>query len=215
MTKSSSPKVFIILTAASLLASGGLGYWQWKNAEAAGARAKAMRNELKESSSLPRRVEESREKLAESNDLLTHLETGVSTAAYVPTMLQELQATGQQCGLEIIGVRPVPKPAPKVKKSAEGEKPAAEAAEQKKAYEELDVEVKVKGSFSTLMTFLQKLADFPKIVGVRRIGVDPKVEPDGTTLNSIESTVVIRVYVFQTPGSAPTQPKSAGAQGAA
>lgn len=193
MKKTPSPTFFIILTVASLAVWGVFVYWQYKNTSQTYSKVASMKKELAEASQLPAQVIKSHEMLQAAMQELTHLETGVSTAAYVPTLLKELQSTGEQCGLAITGVRPVPKAPPKQKKGQ-----SAEAKPARKPYEELDVEVKCRGSFSATMTFLQKLADFPKIVGVRHMSLDPKTAADSLTLEGIESTITMRVYVFST-----------------
>jgi hypothetical protein len=46
------------------------------------------------------------------------------------------------------------------------------------------------------MAFLRKLEDFPKIVSVRYVSVDPKVDGRTRALEGIETTFNVRVYAF-------------------
>lgn len=185
-----NPKPFIMLTGLALLASLGLGYWQYTAVSAKEGKVRQMKHEIGGTPNLVQQAELLERQVQQTQLDLTHLELGVATAEYVPTLLQELEATGKQCGLEITGVRPMPKQQKK-KPSEEEEK-----KEVRKAYEELDVEVRCRGEFNALMTFLQRLADFPKIVAVRYMSLEPKVKADALTLEAIETNLVLRVYVF-------------------
>ncbi len=207
-----NPSFFAALAAVSLVVAGGGAYWQYGNASANEAVVRSMKQEIGGTPNLVEQAALSEAELVKSQFELTHLELGVATAEYVPTLLQELEATGKQSGLDIVGVRPVVK---QQKKKPTNDKD--EPKEVRKAYEELDVEVKCRGEFSAIMTFLQKLADFPKIVGVRHMSLDPKTKPDGLTLEMVESVIVLRVYVFSqsrdtSQGSGdPAERKSEGA----
>lgn len=202
MNRSSvNPTLFLALTVFALVASVGLGYWQYTSASTKEAKVRKMKHEIGGTPNLVQQAELVQLQVQQTHMELTHLELGVATAEYVPTLLQELEATGKQSGLEITGVRPMPKQ--QKKKPTEGE----ETNEVRKAYEELDVEVRCKGEFHAIMTFLQRLADFPKIVAVRHMSLEPKVKPDALTLEAIETNIVLRVYVFSQVHQPTTQLK--------
>ncbi|MCW5947709.1 MAG: type 4a pilus biogenesis protein PilO [Fimbriimonadales bacterium] len=209
--KGPQPKVFIGLTALSIVAVAAAAYWQNGNVEKNESQVRTMKQEIGGTPNLVGQAELVKQEVLASQMELTHLEMGVATAAYVPTLLQELEATGKQCGLEIIGVRPMAK---EQKKQPTEEK--EKSREVRKAYDELDVEVKCKGEFGATMVFLQKLADFPKIVGVRHMSLDPKTKTDGLTLEAVDTTIVLRVYVFsQSPQASSASASTGTKQGAA
>lgn len=204
--KQRGPLFFILLTAVALIAGGGLTYWQWGNVGNLETKVSAIERRLGDAAGLSAKVENSRQEVISAGRDLTHLESGVSTAAYIPTLLQELQKTGESCGLKITGVRPLPPPAP-AKKNSDDKTPDRP---KRKDYESLDVEVKSAGSFDALMAFFRKLEAFPKIVSLRNVSINPKTKPDGVSLETIESVLNIRVYVFP-PTAEPNKPSTEAA----
>lgn len=202
--KQKSPLFFIIITATSLVAGGGLTYWQWGNVRNIETKVSSIEKELGDASGLDTKVETSRQEVISAGRDLTHLESGVSTADYIPTLLQELQKTGESCGLKITGVRPLPPPAPMKKPNSDEKIPDKP---KRKDYESLDVEVKSAGSFNALMEFFRKLEAFPKIVSLRSVSINPKTKTDGVSLETIESILNIRVYVFP-PTAEPNKPNT-------
>ncbi len=184
------PGSFIALTVSALLAGGAFSYWQFANIASTQDAINQLRSELEDSSVLQKELEQVREKLNIAESELRHLESTVSTEEYVPTLLKELEATGKSCQLQISGVRPIPPPP---KKKTEGGKEEAEAV---KPYRELDVQVKALGDFEQIMAFLKKLEEFPKIIAVKNLSINPKLMPDGKTLEALETTLNVRVFVF-------------------
>ncbi|HWP31258.1 MAG TPA: type 4a pilus biogenesis protein PilO [Fimbriimonadales bacterium] len=190
-----SPTPFIVLTFVLFVTASALGYWQYTKMSSVQSNVEKLSNDLQNAQQLQAKALRVKLILAESLEKLQHLEAGVSTAAYVPTLLKELESVGRSCNLEIIGVRPLPMNTDKKKKKSDDENKSSETI-QRKPYQELDLEVKSQGSFQNQMLFLQRLQDFPKIVGVQSVSINPKMGKDGKTISSLEAVFVIRVYVF-------------------
>lgn len=190
-----SPIPFIMLTCFLFVTVSALGYWQYTKMSGVQTKVEKLSNDLQGAQQLQTKSLRIKLTLAESLEKLKHLEAGVSTAAYIPTLLKELESVGRFCNLEIIGVRPLPMNTDKKKKKSTEENKSSESL-QRKPYQELDLEVKSQGSFQNQMLFLQKLQDFPKIVGVQSVSINPKMGKDGKTIASLEAVFVIRVYVF-------------------
>ncbi|KAA0228556.1 MAG: hypothetical protein AKCLJLPJ_00593 [Fimbriimonadales bacterium] len=187
---SPNPFLFMVLAGAALIVGGGLTYWQYSSLTKVSAHAAKLKKQVDGIEELRARLEHTQDSVDASAMELAHLESSLTTAEYIPTLLKDLEAVGTACNLKIIGVRPLP---PQQVKSKSAEK---EQKKVRKPYQEIDVEVKCAGSFDHLLVFLKKLEEFPKIVGVRYLTVSPKVSTDGLTLTQLESTVAIRVYVF-------------------
>lgn len=189
--RGSKATIFMALTGIAILGGGGLIYWQYSSFSEASSAVAKLENDVNDTAGLERELINSRRKLQEGTANLIHLESGVSSKEFVPTLLQNLEATGRQCNLQIIGVRPL------ADKSA-GKKTEAKGADspKKKPYLELDIEVKAAGMFDQMMNFLKKLEDFPKIVAVRAVSVSPKIAADGYTISRLETTVTLRVFLF-------------------
>ncbi len=187
------PIFFILFSGVSLLIGGALTYWQFDKSGSLEQKVSSIETELGDTKGLSEKLETTRLAAETANKELTHLESGVSSAAYIPTLLQELQRTGESCGLKITGVRPLPPPAPTKKPNSDEKTPDKP---KRNDYEPLDVEVKSAGSFNSLMQFFKKLEAFPKVVSLRNVSINPKINTDGVTLETIESILNIRVYVF-------------------
>jgi len=187
-----NPTVFALMFVFALLAGSGAAYWQYTNYRHNATRVEKLRQELESSSDLERQARMAAQRVSDALEQIKHLETTVSTVEYVPTLLKDLQYTAEACNLRVTGVRPAPpKPERKGKKDEVDKKVA-------KPYEEIDVEVKVLGSFESTMSFLRNLEEFPKIVSVQYVSVDPRVDARTRVLTAIETTFNIRVYAFPT-----------------
>src|SRR5262249_48814819 len=73
------------------------------------AHVNALQAQTQNESEVQAALTKSQQDLDDSKAQLTHLEKGIPSTAYVPTMLQELAKTGNDCGIAVTGVRPVPK----------------------------------------------------------------------------------------------------------
>lgn len=202
--KTSHPLILMIMALGALAAGAGANYWQFSTTQELQGKVNATKAELGSRSELQAQLVKSQQDLDIAKQDLTHLESNVTSLESVPTLLQDLQKTGESCNLKIEGVRPVVKNDTKKKKGNDrAETPADRPV--RKAYEEIDVEVKCRGSFVRTMAFLKKLEDFPKIVGVRQMSIMPKLAQDGKSLDSLETTIRIRVYVFPIVPGTPVQ----------
>lgn len=198
-----NPTVFLLMFVFALLAGSGAAYWQYTNYRESAARVEKLRKEVESSSDLERQAQVATQRVKDALEQIEHLETTVSTIEYVPTLLKDLQHTAEACSLRVTAVRPAPPKPEKKGKKDESEKKTP------KPYEEIDVEVKVLGGFESTMTFLRKLEEFPKIVSVQYVSVDPRVDTRTRVLTAIETTFNIRVYAFSgAPSAQPSEAKS-------
>jgi Tfp pilus assembly protein PilO len=187
---------------ATIVVSSGLCYMQYNNYSEKQAEVDRLRKEQLDESEVKARLEEATAKVNESKVKLSHLEQGVPEIAYVPTLLKELERTGKESGIEVTGVRPIPRaaPAPTQSKSGEQSKKA-----KKKDYTELDIQVSGRGDYRSVMNFIKALALFPKILATRTISVQPMnntgqkiATTGGPTLNVV---LEFRAYLFPSDGS--------------
>lgn len=195
MKRGPDPKLFLILAASMVVVGGGLSFMAFNSVSAAKENLRKLQSESKDAKTLQKDVETSQASLLESRNKLDHLEKGVQTYAYVPTMLSELEKLGKASGLSVVGVRPMPKQV-SPNKQAEGEAP------KKKAYDELDIEIKGRGNYRAVMTFVAALERFPKIVASRAVELSPKNDP-GEDKSSLDVTISLRGFVFPTPDQEP------------
>jgi Tfp pilus assembly protein PilO len=190
MKKMPNPKVFLILAGVFVLFGGVASYFQYGAMNELSGKVAVLRSEAKDEASLRMQLEQDKVQLQETSAKLDHLEQGVPEMAYVPTMLKELEAVGKTNGLEILGVRPMPKQAvaPKDK----------DAKPVRKAYTELDIEVRCRGSYRSVMNFVNALQTFPKIVAARTVSLSPKQDFSSFGAPKLEVTVELRSFLFPT-----------------
>ncbi|MCX7799532.1 MAG: type 4a pilus biogenesis protein PilO [Fimbriimonadales bacterium] len=180
------------VTMFALTASGlALCGWQYSALTAMRERAAGLRKEVEQQSQIAQRAEETAARLKRTAARLSHLELSVSQAAYIPTMLTELERTGKEAGLTVLGVRPIEAPKPTTKDGKD-------APKRRKPYQELDIEVKGRGSYRASLNFLKALQAFPRIVAVKSLTLAPKSQAGaGASLKpDLDLTIVIRTFVF-------------------
>jgi Tfp pilus assembly protein PilO len=107
------------------------------------------------------------------------LEQGVSTKAYVPTLLRQLEELGKNVNLKVAGVRPMvasATPAPANDKSGKAKKKVD-------PYDKLDLDIQVKGKYWDVVRFVYEITSFPKIIEVKDMQISP-VAGDNNALTS-------------------------------
>lgn len=207
MTKAPSPKLFMLMAAGALVVGGGLCYMGYGNLGAQEASLQKLKAESKDAATLAKMLDESKLAVNDSTVKLQHLEESVPEFAYVPTMMQELEKVGKNAGIDVIGVRPLPAPAPTKKEDGtEGGK------SKRKAFQAVDIEVKGRGKYRSVMNFVAALGTFPKIVSARAVDMTPKADP-GVVSTVLEVTIQLRAYVFEPPVQNSTSSRTAMNEG--
>jgi Tfp pilus assembly protein PilO len=192
-------KTYMIFTIASAVVGfSGVIFLMSKSNEASGEFS-SLKKELKDENKVQKEFLSGKSKLIASQEKLDHLEAGVPSSAYVPTLLSELEHVGKEKGLILTGVKP--KPVKEEKLSADDKKKGKKL--EVKAYNELAIEVKGMGKYLSLPHFVQALESFPKIVGVTAIDISPKSGVqylDENGQSPLEMTVLLKAYAFPEPG---------------
>ncbi|MER3496675.1 MAG: hypothetical protein C4320_07850, partial [Armatimonadota bacterium] len=184
-----NPKMLFLASGVVAVAGAGLVYTTYMGLSEAEARVAALRQQARDEKAVRRELASAASDIAVLRAKLRHLEEGVPPFAYVPSMAKELELTGRSHGLEILGVRPMPDPA--AKKDAGDRKSAP-------PYQEMIIAVKARGSYGSVMRFVQSLTTFQKIVAVRMLTLSPKVKSDNPMgAPSLDADIEIRAYVFK------------------
>lgn len=181
-----NPKTIGLLAMAALALGGGAIYMQYNAMSAASARYKTLQEEVPDEADLRAEMESTETELVAIRTKLDHLEKGVPPVAYIPTLLKELEQTGQMSQIKVTGVRPSPP------------QPASPGAleEEAKAYEEKDIDIAGRGNFRAIIAMLDKLQKFPKVVAVGSVGMNPKLVGTSPNYEHLEVTVRLKAYVF-------------------
>lgn len=200
MKNGPNPKIFLVLTITTLFVGSGLTYMQYNGYTEATAEVEKLKREAKNREDVERELQSAIDRLNETRGKLVHLEQSVAETAYVPTMLKELENLGTQCGIQVTGVRPIPRQVVKVSnvKDENGESTKAK----RKPYNELDIEVKGRGNYRAVLKFIAGLTSFPKIVAARTVSLQPKNDTRNPAAKStLDCTIELRSYLFPADGS--------------
>ncbi len=146
---------------------------------------------------------------------LAFLERGVSEAAYIPTMLKQIEDTARALNLKIVAIRPQ-QPAQnntgggqndaKKNNTSGGQNDAKK--QQAKPYEEQMIEISLQGHFWSLMSFLKQLDEYPKILAVQTMNLQAKSTTQQTadTNPELEAKFTVKAFIFR--NSPPTTQNS-------
>jgi Tfp pilus assembly protein PilO len=188
MEKSRTPQFLFVLAGLTLAAGAGGAFWQYSDLSQQKEALAELRKEARDPKDIQTELEETGAKVLEAKTQIEHLERGVPEFAYVPTMLTELEAFGKQHGIAVLGVRPIPK---QEVKSKDGK-----AKKKKEPYQEIAIEVKGRGPYKAVHSWITALEKFPKIVGVHAVSLQPKNDPHHTGPKLLDATIEIRAFLF-------------------
>jgi Tfp pilus assembly protein PilO len=184
-----NPKSFYILSGVVVAVGAGLLWMTNSSISEQSARIETLKKELRDEKTVQAELTDAKKRVDDLKFKLVHLEAGVQDFAYIPTMLKELEQFGKKNNLDITQVKPIITPAPVGK---DGEK-------RKSAYQELNVNVRGRGSYADSLRFLQAIKVFPKIVAVRTVSLSPHV--DNSTKKAgkpvLDLDLELRAYAFK------------------
>lgn len=194
------------------------------------AQLNAKEKEVSESSKIARNLEESRLAFLDTRAQIRYLETSVSTQAYVPTLLEQLESLGKSVNLHVQGVRPqAPKAAPVTRRLNSGAQAAGgnvEGASQAKPnavagavqpkmeakpYDELQIDITLKGRYMNAIDFLYKLTSFPKIIAVNSVEMRSCATLDAPGSPMLDVKVGVTAFIFKDTDTGSTLEVSADA----
>ena len=145
----------------------------------------------------------------ESKAQLAILESSVSAAEYIPTLLKQLENTGREVHLKVLAVRPRAAAVAQTNSAAQSDgssgTPGRAAPAGPKPYETLNIDIEVEGAYWDTVSFLRRLTSFPKIVAVDSIQIAP-TSVAGVIGVSPQLTVQLSVsaFVFRQESTAAT-----------
>ncbi len=187
MKRQPNPRLYMGLAVLTLVAGSGATYYQLGLMNEQASRVEKLRVDTRPEEQIRKDLAASQTQLAECVQQLTHLEQGVPSFAYVPTMLAELEKLGSDTGIQVLGVRPMVAQV------------AKDGKKKKSAYQALDIEVKGRGDYNSVLKFVLALQTFPKIVEARMINLTPKNEDGQTGTPKLDVEIHLRTYVFPLP----------------
>jgi Tfp pilus assembly protein PilO len=191
MSRPPNARLYLGLAGFTFLGSVGFLFVQNQKLDSQRGEVIRMREQSREQTQLNAKLESTKKDLADLKDKLSHLEEGIPDAAYVPTLLKDLETVGKQHGIDVTGLRPV---AVKAQPTAK-DKDTSDV----KPYQPLDLELKGRGRYFDLVTFIEALNVFPQIVAVRTLGLTPASNGPKEETRHLEITIGLRAFVFKQP----------------
>jgi Tfp pilus assembly protein PilO len=198
-TPKATNRYILLLTAvfAVVVLGGGALLWVQNSGVQSARRLLEEKEEtLVDSRRMARRFEQAQAAWLEDQAALQFLETGVSSAAYVPSLLKQLEDLGRDTRNRVLGVRPtVQSTAPRridqrrdpeaqakgaESPSATGDEPEAKP----EPYTLLQINVRLVGTYDSIQDFVYRLTRFPKIIAVEQLQMQPHVQAGVTRTGS-------------------------------
>ncbi len=158
------PKTFFLLSGLVFVLGLGFLYLTYSNNVTQAQALEAQRKDIKDIKSVQADLDAGKTKINDLRSKLSHLENGVPPVAYVATLLHELEECGKKNNIEILGVQP---------EVIERKKDNGEE-KKKSAYEEQKIRINGRGGYGDALRFVSALQQFPKIVAVRTVTINPK-----------------------------------------
>lgn len=198
-----------VVTGFAFLTCCGVGVFMMSRINTIKAELTQKEEQVSESLFSAGKVDQAQKRYHDALSQLHYLEKSVSTRAYIPTLLKQLEAMGKSVNLKVIGVIPIAAPptvAPPPPPKAQGDQSAAATPPPKPVkppYDGQRINILVRGNYSNALSFLYRLTTFPKILTVnsvqmgRAASVGNKPLPRGT----LEITFNLTAFVLDTPTS--------------
>jgi Tfp pilus assembly protein PilO len=185
-----------------------------------------------ESARIASRLADTELRYKQDTDHLKFLEASLPSAAYVPTLLKQIEHLCKDTHNEVRSVRPDAAPAKPVRPAVRRTDPEAQTSDDNKdrpedkpkpePYDRLQIQVSLTGGFPEYQNFLQQLTRFPKIVAVDRVSLRPHTDAaHPTAAPQLDVDMQLTAFILkETPGTVaagatPGQPAPAAATGPA
>jgi len=190
----------------TLIGSIGLYIWQSGEIAAVEQKVREKQEEVASGEKIAQRLTQVETDYGNMQNQLRFLETSVTAGQYVPTLLKQMEGLAKNVNLKVASVRPTLEPAPQ---------PPADKEKRKDfkpwPYDKLHVDMEVSGSYWNVARMLYRLTEFPKIMAVENV----QINPQAGGYNSYNSTLNVKMkvtgFIFPNDG----QPHADGGQPAA
>jgi len=222
--KATSKGVIVLLVVAIVfllgIAGGAVAFWD--KVSAATVKMEAKKKQVEEAQKTAMSLQESKLEYADVKSQLQNLEQSISTEAYMPTLLKQLESLCQSVDMSVLSVRPVKTDDANTKDSKSGKKADATDASGKDAkkedkpsqsfYKEQKIDVEVGGSYLNALDLIYRMTSFPKIVAVNSVQMSPSVNTEiGSPPLKVQLSITAFILNESQDKSAQLSDNSAGA----
>jgi Tfp pilus assembly protein PilO len=186
--------------------------------QAAYARASATlaqkEQEREEGKRLASKLAGSQTALQRDRQRLKYLETGVPRAAYVPTLLRQIERLATTTNNRVLSIRPELEKPQKVTKRQRHRDPEADEKAAKNPvvaepvnvpYDRLRIQLNLDGTYASTQRFLQELTRFPKIMAVEAVSLRPRPHQDDQTGSFLAADLRVVAFIWK-GGQMPVAP---------
>jgi Tfp pilus assembly protein PilO len=206
--KPSKKAIILLATVAvgEIAATSGIFLQQ----QAAYARANAVleqkEQEREEGKRLASKLAGSQESLERDRQRLRFLETGVPRAAYVPTLLRQLERMARSTNNHVLGIRPQLEKPKRVTKTQRRRDPEADEKAAKNPvteepanapYDRLRIQLNLSGTYASTQRFMQELTKFPKIMAVEGMALRPRPNEDGGPGSFLTADLTVVAFIWK------------------
>jgi Tfp pilus assembly protein PilO len=178
--------------------------------QAAYARASAVleqkEQEREEGKRLATKLVGSQEALQRDRQRLRFLEAGVPRAAYVPTLLRQIERMATNTQNRVLGIRPELEKPKRVTKQQRRRDPEADEKAAKNPvveqpenapYDRLRIQLNLRGSYASTQRFMQELTKFPKIMAVEGMSLRPRPSQDGAPGPGLSADLTVVAFIWK------------------
>jgi len=166
---------------------GGLFWLQRSALDQASKTLRAREAELNDGKRIAARQAMADQLLEQDRAQIRFLESGVSNAAYVPTLLKQLEDLGKSTQNKVLGVRPTAvtkaptrlqqRRDPDAQSDGSGSEDDKKAKAPEEPYTRLVIDVNLIGTYQSSQQFVSRLMRFPKIVAVDELQLQLTRQP--------------------------------------
>lgn len=179
------------LIGVTLVSGAGLYVMQTNQIAAKKAEVDGKRKQVEDGDRTAKRLTQVEMEYAETANKIRYLESSVSQQTYVPGLLKQMEQTAKSVNMTVDSVRPTFEyaPAPPADKEARKNfKPWP--------YDKVHIEMQVRGTYWNVAQLLYRLTEFPKILAVDRLQINP---PGDVSKGSPQLNVTLAVtgYLFK------------------
>lgn len=166
---------------------------------------------LMDSQRTVRKLVTTKEEYLDDQSKLGVLEMGVSTKAYVPTLLRQLEDLGRGVNLKVVGVRPKAVEAQVEAAAAEsGNQDNTQKIEKKPdPYDKLTVDIEVNGKYWDVVRFLHEITTFPKIIAVNDLQITPMSDSEGKGSPNLSVKLNTTAFILRDNAATKNESKNA------
>ena len=208
--QSAKRMMMVLMGGAGLVLLGGSGILLGLNSHLTSLQTMAAQKEQEVGSSeqITKKYETTLDSYNKTQSHIQFLEASVSPKSFVPSLLGQLQTLAATTHLNVMSVRPAappPAPPPPVKStSADGTAPADPKKAVPPAYDTINIDVDVTGTYADTAMFLYSLTRFPKIISVTSVQMHPGAIPAGSgpyASPSVSTNLKLIAFMFHDEGT--------------